>query len=594
MTRRAKTKKKVEMAPMSSPSSLAVASAKAAGLVVFVAMMLVTAPVPGALASSAEAAAAPKQEEPAKQPVHGNPTAFDHAQAQVDWIRRKGGFFHDKLSFHQDVASSGAAGSSASSSSSSSVVRGVYVTADIPEGEILMSIPNECLLKSMWGTGYDCDTVRNLVRQRRLGAESEFAPYVNYLFDAAHAPGTPPLPSAYSDAGKRLLESVLGIEMPTSSTMTKKTWESQCAPEYEDEVDSELHDRAYHMWLRRNWEDVLIPVYDMVNHRMGSKWTNVEASSSHQDTDPVHVYATRDIEAGEQLLYPYNDCTDSRYSMELVLQHNLRDYGFVEQYPRRWMFRPFKRDLVYELDLNETTGKIEVTWLSKSRTVRKGERNKSPWGPPETWDEDEEVMKYLRAQLERLKGMSEDLYGGVAELESEHERDTIVEFYEAMVAALEEGIRSALEIQDAHGMGNLCHQNDDATCQPHYDDLEETVEVGQIASDTICDSQKSWRRYGNYYRADKFESAYQKFEYEHRYVIDPETGKETREIADTCLRIGGVVHVCQSLRPQYHDVLIHVPARYVDGEVKRVLYLGGGGKQLFIKMNTGRDYTAIL
>jgi len=36
------------------------------------------------------------------------------------------------------------------------------------------------------------------------------------------------------------------------------------------------------------------------------------------------------------------------------------------------------------------------------------------------------------------------------------------------------------------------------------------------------------------------------------------------------------MNACQSLRPQYHEGLIHHPARYLSDPPKRVLYMGGG------------------
>jgi len=180
--------------------------------------------------------------------------AVDHAQEQIDWIRRKGGFFHSKLEFRKPEGAE-----------ESSVITGVYATEDLPKGETLFIIPNECLLKSLGHTEEDCDTVRNLVKQRKLGDKSEYAPYVKYLFEGAHPPGSAQVPSAYSVDGKRILNAVLG-ELPPDH-MTSKNWYWHCEPD-EDEW-TELHEQAYFIHMRRNWQDVLIPIYDMVNHRLG-------------------------------------------------------------------------------------------------------------------------------------------------------------------------------------------------------------------------------------------------------------------------------------------------------------------------------------
>ena len=48
---------------------------------------------------------------------------------------------------------------------------------------------------------------------------------------------------------------------------------------------------------------------------------------------------------------------------------------------------------------------------------------------------------------------------------------------------------------------------------------------------------------------------------------------------DTCLTMNGHIHACASLRPHYHEVFVHYPARFVD-EVKRVAFIGGGDNMI--------------
>eukprot|EP00957_Ditylum_brightwellii_P071372 5426024-Ditylum_brightwellii.AAC.1 len=99
----------------------------------------------------------------------------------------------------------------------------------------------------------------------KLGSESDYAPYVEYLLDS-QPPGQ--IPSAWSDAGKALLEEVLGRDRvlppfhPTT-TLTEE-WYGECNGSH-DPV--ELH--AAQLVIQRAWDNLLIPIYDMFNHRNG-------------------------------------------------------------------------------------------------------------------------------------------------------------------------------------------------------------------------------------------------------------------------------------------------------------------------------------
>ncbi|EJK75610.1 hypothetical protein THAOC_02661, partial [Thalassiosira oceanica] len=95
--------------------------------------------------------------------------------------------------------------------------RGVFVRTveeggtegGIPEGEMLCSIPWELLITQKNYGKYEywsCDAIHELYEQFKLGSESRYAPYVNYLL---HQP-TGRLVDEWSDAGKAFLNEMLG------------------------------------------------------------------------------------------------------------------------------------------------------------------------------------------------------------------------------------------------------------------------------------------------------------------------------------------------------------------------------------------------
>ena len=48
---------------------------------------------------------------------------------------------------------------------------------------------------------------------------------------------------------------------------------------------------------------------------------------------------------------------------------------------------------------------------------------------------------------------------------------------------------------------------------------------------------------------------------------------------DTCFSLDGIVQICGSHRPQYHEMVVHSSARFLN-QVKRVVFVGGGDSML--------------
>ena len=436
---------------------------------------------------------------------------IDHAQNQVKWVLANGGYFNPKLEFHHLDPDD--------PSSSSS---GLFVNDDVTEGEVLMIIPQKCLLKSSEDDETlesICDTVRNLVAQYKLGEEGHYWPYVRYIMDERHRED---LPSEWSKEGRELLESIIPAEVLPEFNATDVSFVANCEVDPDEEDTGPLEEFAHLAVLRRSWDDIMVPLFDMVNHRNG-RWTNVESNSIHEDKD-IRVYAIRDIEAGEQLHRSYNECIDCCcYAHTYTLPDIMREFGFVEQYPQRWNFCSswlmFEIDEVFD-ENDENTDALEIIWFSD---------------PPDDFD----GLHFLHGQLRRLERMYDDVLARASLLESDHEKRVIVNFYDSLSAALDAVIIFSTAIfqeeEEAGANSNSTCTADDSgeeTCsissQPYlYDDLVEAP-FGVQYAENMCDFSIAHDR-ERYEVVEEYQSHYQTLTY--RYLEEED---------DTCLYLDGM------------------------------------------------------
>mmetsp|Transcript_37191 Transcript_37191/g.81434 ORF Transcript_37191/g.81434 Transcript_37191/m.81434 type:complete len:1243 (-) Transcript_37191:215-3943(-) len=480
--------------------------------------------------------------------ANADETPIDHAKRQIDWIVSNDGFYSPKLEFRR------------LSPEDATSPSGLFTSRDVSKGEVLIVLPRKLFVSSdVDGTGEEsedtCDTVRNLIKQHKMGEESEYWPYVSYVMDDRHKGD---LPCDWSDDGKDLLESIIPHELLPHLDATEISYEEECGVD-EDDVGT-LEQFAYLSVLRRSWDDIMLPVVDMINHRNG-RWRNVDTNSAHEGKD-IQLYALRDIAADEQLYLSYNECTDCCcYANTYVLPDIMKDYGFIEQYPQRWNFENswlnFEVDEVYNDGDNASSAdasrarELKVTWISKEK--------------PNFED------KYiLHGHLDRLNNMRPDVHAKADALVSEHERSVIIGFYNALVTALDLAIVSASngdsDNDDAHS--DVCAEDDTETCSVSsrkYDNLEERP-YEMFYMDGICNFEEAneARDDDRYHEVAVYKSHYQTLSYYHSEDDD-----------DTCLNLDGHQEVCTSVRPHYHELMVHYAAGFVDS-VERVIVLGGG------------------
>ena len=205
----------------------------------------------------------------------------------VEWIRSEGGFFNEKQEFRRgkDPLSP----------------FGIFARERIEKGEVLTSVPWKCVFTAGtddFKTNLHCDTIRLLIQEMKKGPDKSFyGPYIHYLLTR------PPvdIPSTWSNAGRNLLKKIIMKDkLPPLyvDSWVDEDWKEDC-----NGNDDPFQIQAAMLLVTRGDDDMLIPIYDLYNHRNG-KWHNTQ---NNLIFDKKHeIKASRTIEQGEEIYNSYN------------------------------------------------------------------------------------------------------------------------------------------------------------------------------------------------------------------------------------------------------------------------------------------------
>lgn len=304
--------------------------------------------------------------------------------------------------------------------------------------------------------------LRELYDQFKLGDESKYAPYINYLKNQPRGR----IPSEWTDAGKKLLKTILdhpeddidesGLPPRYHLKTFEDTWMGECGGE-----DTELARAAYFQFTSRDEDTLMVPFYDMHNHSNDPKKLNTISSKPKGPGKPFILRTIRDIKPGEQIFISYNRCNrcwfDESYEDCVSYSHygtsQLFDiFGFVEDLPQMWNFRM--------KITNERTGKEEWDTLSfcleESASTGFGddeERSNAgssllvTFGDNHTPDEKAEMpmeanIKYMGEQLVRMKELETLMKSDMKLMESmpRYEWDMAWRYHEALMTAMSSSI----------------------------------------------------------------------------------------------------------------------------------------------------------
>lgn len=330
----------------------------------------------------------------------------------VDWVVENGGYFNPKQAFRRDVETDDTT---------------IVASSHISKGEVLAKIPWKCVLTANTDS-YDselfCNTTFLLVNELNKGNDSFYAPYTTYL--QANPPRI--TPSTYSENGKELFQTILGKNQLPPQRATRwidRFWIQDCGGSKKDQ------DTVMSM-VSRGDDDVLVPLYDFYNHG------NFENARTVVKQDEYFlVKAKRNIYVGQEILLSYNQCSNcGNRILTYGTPELFREYGFIEQFPQRWIFHD--QEIAFDIE-KEESGELEVTFLDDDVSQAFDNLYQvTEWG-----------IDILQAHLERLSKLNETTIQPLLEQQSlpQDEMDSIMSFYNALMHALELGVEAAKDYE---------------------------------------------------------------------------------------------------------------------------------------------------
>jgi hypothetical protein len=227
---------------------------------------------------------------------------------------------------------------------------------------------------------HDCDLVQLLVEEMK-NDDSDFGPFTASLRETVKH-HTNLLPAYWSPEGKALLNQVIdnGTLPPEDVFMEGFEWKHKC-----DAVDKD----ATLVVMTHGEYFGMAPLTHKYNSRGGSytgAYYSAYFSLEDRDNVALEIRALRDLHAGEQIFIDYKD-----YG-QIGTPELLRDYGFVEFYPQRYIFH--QQEIAFDVD--ETENGLQVTWNQELLDKKY---------PVPT----DQAIGFLREQLERLQQIYPDI-----------------------------------------------------------------------------------------------------------------------------------------------------------------------------------------
>jgi len=299
---------------------------------------------------------------------------------------------------------------------------GVFARQDLAVGERALEIPHTVymsLTKNVekeysgendeWFWNNMCNLSKKVAKENKKGKRSRFPPYVAYL----KSQGRGQIPATWSKLGKEKLRAVVTPGSDVVDWMDLYFHGTACDPSIlKNDPDGTS---ALALVIQRGFDNSLIPIWDMVNHHNGR--INTENDSIFQG-DKLNVRISKNVNAGSEIFASYDMCTDCRDVQDYWgTPEILRDFGFVEDYPQRWVYGD---DIWFVVDWKDEE-ELEVYWDEEE------ENNGLP---------NEKGMEFLRKEFQRLERVgASELVDGPGAI-PQHEWDTIVKFHEASLEAV--------------------------------------------------------------------------------------------------------------------------------------------------------------
>jgi len=411
-----------------------------------------------------------------------------------------------------------------------------------------------------------CATVDRILDEIALGNESNYAPFLNYAQNVLKTNEESNIKlnlpiNMWSEEGRELLWKVFQIEEGLPSYYNSShvfandpIWgQRDCTGSKNDS----LIEKALHIQHQFGYNaDVIFPFFDLLSHRNG-RVMNAQISIQSAKNDVV-VRSTRVIEAGEDIFVSNYDCADcstdtvnQSYRNNYGTKNILVDYGFLEAYPQRWLIKsnhyPSVKFIIGKA--NQFSIEIGDQVVGDDYMVRADSAE----------DKSLYSFKGIHQQLLELKDKSFQSWDNVT---PKHEWDLINKYLEDEIIAVDHALQSH---------HHACNQKENGLSDCYFDDLlavekdEDTPINLQLMSCTFG----TMMVFDGYNLSEEIQTPYQYLMFDSHPVTK-----------DTCLTIEPTVQICDSYRPQYHEMAVHYTAKYLKEDLKRVVFVGGGDSML--------------
>eukprot|EP00978_Attheya_sp_CCMP212_P024457 scaffold76789_cov51-Attheya_sp.AAC.3 len=235
----------------------------------------------------------------------------------------------------------------------------------------------------------------------------------------------------WSATGTDFINYIAGYDMNADGTWLEH-WYKVC-----DGSDDIMHEKAALYVNTRAEDHLLIPLFDLANHRNGhmnhayiNKKIEIVGGIS---ADGI---ATRNIGAGAEIVHSYNMNAEllARKYYGSGTTHIFYNFGFVEPMPQRWIFKNYLEDdklVIFDLDYAKSDtgqeGELEVRWRDDY------------WYRP-----NQDTLLFFLEELERLDKISANLAKDdsqrVLSSMSKHEYNVASHYHEALVVAVRNAI----------------------------------------------------------------------------------------------------------------------------------------------------------
>ena len=334
----------------------------------------------------------------------------------IEWVRSKGGSFNRKIEIRR------------MNQQDDNSPYGIYAKEDIAAKENLFHIPESCYItmtdefrpmekdedETIFYYKNICLLTHKLLTEMNLGEQSTHGPYIRYL--KTQKPGQ--IPAMWSKEGKDVLRKVIYPGSNVVDWIDEHFKQTGC-------VNNTSEEHIVELVLQRGYDVSLIPIWDMVNHDNGR--FNTEYDSMHSEGG-TKIRTTKDIRAGEEIYATYDLCPDCREPLQWYLgtPEILRDFGFVERYPRRWVY--WENNIWFNITETED-GELEVKFDEPTYP------NEDVYGIP--------AHSFLDNELGRIRNVANTVLEKQRPSEvPEHEWDNILQFYKAKEIAFSEALKA--------------------------------------------------------------------------------------------------------------------------------------------------------